>query len=223
MATTPNTRSNSADSGKPKRSQKTKTTVATKSTSKTRAQLHREKEIREKRQRQAKFIKELAARGVVTQSAIAVGIDRVTAYKWRDEEGPEGDKFRQAWLDALDQATDLLEAEAIRRGAIGVEKPLVVGGRLVSKEAITGDPKDADKIATIREYSDNLLATMLKANRPAKFKDKVEVTGHGGGPVKVEHTFQSVDEVNAALAGLDAEYERLCSSKSEREGVPPQS
>lgn len=115
------------------------------------------------------FLKSLATVGNYTVAAEAAGVDRKTAFRWRKED-PE---FEAACFDALEAAADVLEQEARRRAVDGVDEPLTFQG------AIFGH---------VRRYSDGLLTTLLKANRPEKFREKssMELTGAGGGPVKVD-------------------------------------
>lgn len=114
--------------------------------------------------RKAAFLTAFAAGGIVTQAAQAAGVPRRTAYNWYADDGD----FAAAWDDAKEEATDAMEAEALRRGVEGITKPVFQGGR---------------RVGDIREYSDTLLVIMLKANRPAKYRERYEVSGPNGGPI----------------------------------------
>lgn len=85
-------------------------------------------------------------------------MDRMTMYRWRADDL----EFAKAWDAALDIAGDMLEDEAIRRGFDGVLKPVYQGGV---------------KVGSVREYSDGLAALLLKAHKPEKFRDRVELSG----------------------------------------------
>jgi hypothetical protein len=135
-------------------------------------------------QRKQTFLDELARRGIVTDAAIAAGVDRKTPYLWHAKD----EQFAAAWVDALEQATDAMEAEAFRRAVEGIDKPVFQGGR---------------KVGSIREYSDTLLVHMLKANRPSKYRERFELTGANGGPI------QHADVTDAPLEDLLAEAESL--------------
>ena len=78
----------------------------------------------------------------------------------------------------------MLEAEARRRAAIGVDEPVFYKGEVVGH---------------IRKYSDTLLMFLLKAHWPEKFRENVSidqrVSGRDGGPVKTEHVFQPTQEL----------------------------
>lgn len=123
--------------------------------------------------KQALFLEELARSGNVSLAAKFAGLDRNKFYDARAVD-PE---FAQAWSDALDQAADLLEEEARRRGHDGVEEP--VFGR-ISRE-------QDGQIGAIRKYSDTLLIFLLKGCRPDKYRERREISGPGGGPLRVEY------------------------------------
>lgn len=117
------------------------------------------------------FFATLRSTGRVTESAVAAGIDYSHAYKRRKAD-PE---FAERWSQALDAYADVLEAEAHRRAVEGIEKGIWHQGLQVGKE---------------RQFSDSLLALMLKAKRRREYGDtsKVELTGADGGPVQVEES-----------------------------------
>jgi hypothetical protein len=118
-----------------------------------------------KAQQQAKFLATLAETGNVRASSEAAGIDRKTAYEWREQD----ETFKALWKESIENAIDLLEQEAWRRGYEGVDKPIVYKGKVTS---------------TYKEYSDRMLEILLKAHRK-KFREKTEITGEDGGPISV--------------------------------------
>ncbi len=121
--------------------------------------------------KQAKFLTHLAETGQVTKSATLAGWDRVQAYKLK----AANEKFAADWEAALESFADHLEAEATRRAVAGVEKGVWHQGVRVGNE---------------QQYSDSLLALMLKAKRKREYGDasKVELSGPDGGPIKTEET-----------------------------------
>jgi hypothetical protein len=104
-----------------------------------------------------RFLKAFAKSGNITQAAKAARVTRQSVYLHRQADPA----FETAFLDAQEEATDLLELEARRRAETGTLKPVYQQGEEVGK---------------VREFSDTLL---LKANRPDKFKDRAELQ-HGG-------------------------------------------
>ncbi|HWA79455.1 MAG TPA: hypothetical protein VG848_04000 [Acetobacteraceae bacterium] len=110
-----------------------------------------------RKEARARFLKVLAATGNVTLAADAAELPRGSLYHWREHDK----NFAAAWAEAIEAATDALEAEARRRALEGVETAIVQGGRLVRDDE--GNP------LTIRRYSDSLLALLLRAHRPEKY------------------------------------------------------
>ncbi|QDH16793.1 hypothetical protein [Swingsia samuiensis] len=109
--------------------------------------------------RKKKFLDLLSRSGNVSESGRKSGVQRSTLYHWR-----EVDKaFAEDWDDALEVATDVLEAEARRRAVEGYDEPIIYGGKLV-RDPQTGLPVQKKK------YSDGLMTFLLKAHRPARFK-----------------------------------------------------
>jgi hypothetical protein len=80
----------------------------------------------------------------------------------------------EAWDDAVEVGTQRLEDEAIRRATEGWEEPVYQRGELVGH---------------VRRYSDALLMFLLRGRRPEVYgerRQRVEVTGAGGGPIELE-------------------------------------
>ena len=140
------------------------------------------------------FLDTLRGTGNVRLAASNADVARQVAYRARDSSA----KFRAAWDEALEEARELLEAEARRRAAIGVDEPVFYQGQVVGQ---------------IRKYSDNLLMFLLKAHWPEKFRENhaIEHSGPGGGPVKVktEHVFQPTQEAWDEVVRIRTEFERL--------------
>jgi hypothetical protein len=117
------------------------------------------------------FFTKLAETDHVGEALAASGLAHRTAYAWKDGD-PE---FAQRWTDARETYANRLEAEAFRRAVAGTPKGVWHQGVKVGEEL---------------QYSDSLLALMLKAKRKKEYGDasKVELTGADGGPVKVEES-----------------------------------
>ena len=150
------------------------------------------------------FLDTLRGTGNVRLATSNADVARQVAYRARDSSAT----FRADWDEALEEARELLEAEARRRAAIGVDEPVFYKGKVVGH---------------IRKYSDNLLMFLLKAHWPEKFRDNyaVEHSGPSGGPVKVEakteHVFQPTPELWDEVLRERAEYERLRDGDSDEE------
>jgi len=100
----------------------------------------------------AAFLEALQNTGNVSTSCQIAGLPRSCVYDWREADSD----FAAHWVSALKLGCDALEDEAVRRGCEGHLKPVFHQGK---------------EIGTIREYSDTLLIFMLKARRPARFRD----------------------------------------------------
>ena len=112
----------------------------------------------------AKFLKSLSRYGNITKAAKAARVHRSTPYEWKEND----EEFAEAWDVAIEEASDHLEAEAYRRAVTGTLEPVFYQG---------------EKVGTVRRYSDSLLTLLLKSNRPAKFKDRTDITS-GDQPLK---------------------------------------
>ena len=96
---------------------------------------------------------ELIAEGFTTNHAAKeVGISRMSIYRLRDK----SPKFAAKLAAAIESGTDRMEDEMLRRAVDGTQKPVFHQGMICGH---------------IQEYSDTLLIFMLKARRPAKFRD----------------------------------------------------
>lgn len=127
------------------------------------------------------FIAALRKRGIVKDACVAAKVDRSTAYRHRESDTD----FAALWQDALDDAMDDVEAEIHRRGVEGWEEP--VFGSL-------GGAAGSGQIGTIRRYSDGLLQTLAKANRPSKFRDNVSHEHTGATTLRVIYDDKRVSD-----------------------------
>jgi hypothetical protein len=139
---------------------------------------------------QTRFLKEFAVHGIIRHAAAAAKVGRRTVYDWI--EGDETFPARKA--DAHEDAADGLEAEARRRGVSGVDEPVYGSG---------GTGVGTVQVGVIRKFSDRLLELLLKARRPAVFREHHEVTGKGGGPIQIQPVTDS--ELDARIAELERE------------------
>lgn len=112
------------------------------------------------RRQKRHFLDHLSVSANVTAAARVAGVERGTIYGWREADPA----FASAWADALEAATDALEAEARRRAVEGFEEPVMYGGRIVN-DPVTGNP------LMRRRYSDGLMRFLLRAHRPGRFRE----------------------------------------------------
>lgn len=98
------------------------------------------------------FLAALASDGSVKTASLAAGIDRQTAYNHRQKD----EQFAAGWDSAVEEAVEAMEAEAFRRAVKGTEKPVFHQGV---------------ECGRIREFSDTLLIFMIKAGKPAKYRE----------------------------------------------------
>lgn len=121
------------------------------------------------------FLHHLAQHGLRGKAARAAG---TTSTKVR-EVMENCIEFETAVKDAEDEAADILEQEARRRAVEGVEEDVYYQGDVVGQKT---------------NYSDTLLATLLKARRAEVFGDKKQITGANGEPLQITfRTFNDAD------------------------------
>jgi hypothetical protein len=115
------------------------------------------------------FLKAFEAEHLVSEAAKIAGVGRRTVYDRRAKDS----KFARAWAEVEERSTELLEREAYRRAAEGVERPVYSKGELVDH---------------VREYSDQLLMFLLRSRRPDVYREhrRLEHVGPDGGPVEID-------------------------------------
>ena len=77
-------------------------------------------------------------------------------------------EFVRSYQEALEEAADMLEAEAWRRALEGVPHPIVNSGKPVL-DPVTGST------LMVRRYSDTLLMMLLRGSKPDKFSLKAPI------------------------------------------------
>ncbi len=102
---------------------------------------------------QAEFLSHLTESLSVTSAAKATGITRQTVYDWLSKSRAFKIKFNAA----MQTINAYLEDEAIRRAVHGIDKAIFHQGK---------------KVDTVKEYSDTLLAMLLKSHMPDNYKDR---------------------------------------------------
>lgn len=112
-----------------------------------------------------KMAKCLAETGMIRRAAKAAGIPVHRHYRWLKSD-PE---YALAIQEAMEQAADLLEEEAIRRARDGVKEPVYYKGEIVGY---------------VYRYSDGLLKFLLQHLKKKVYGNRIELAGEGGGPVR---------------------------------------
>lgn len=113
------------------------------------------------------FAQVLSETGIVRKACEAIGVTRMTAHNWRTHRA----EFKLLWDNAMKIAVSVLEDEARRRAQEGCEKPVFHQGV---------------QCGSVTEYSDTLAIFLLKAADPAKYRERVSLTGEDGGPIQSE-------------------------------------
>lgn len=108
-----------------------------------------------------KFFDVLSKSGITGTACKASGISRASVYRLL-----KNDKiFAERFDDAKQDAADLLEQTVYKRAVEGV---------VVSREPVFYYGQQVGEKVT-RKYSDTLLIAALKANRPEKWRDSLEI------------------------------------------------
>lgn len=175
------------------------------------------------------FLDALAKLGIVSAAARVAGVDRATAWRWRENDS----EFAKAFDSAMQEAADAIEEEARRRAVDGVNEPVIYQGQptylferdakgelifdtiieevedkpgeklkvKVRKPRYLLDEQGNPRVLTKKSYSDALLALVLKAHKPDRYRERssMELTGADGGPVQITDT-ERVSKINALLA-----------------------
>ncbi len=140
---------------------------------------------------QRRFLNAYVKCGQITKAFEEIGMERTIHYKWlRDP------VYAKAFEDAQMMVGDLLEAEAVRRAVDGVvrEKGVYHQGCRVGTEIIT-------------EYSDSLLALLLKAAKPDTYRERIEIN-------VIDRVRQKATEYGLDPDEAVKEVERLLSIKA---------
>ena len=134
------------------------------------------------------FIKALRRTGNVTLAAQYAGRSRNQAYHVRRH----SEDFAAQWREALEEGSDLLDAEARRRAVTGIDKPVYYKGEVVG---------------SIKKYSDRLLMFLLRAHRPQMFRDGGKVEQPGATDVDVDRDREKriMERLDRMAAALDDE------------------
>lgn len=125
---------------------------------------------------QRAFLDAYAQLGNITAAAKAAGCD---PSRHRND-WVKDPAYLAEFQEAHEQASDLLEAEALRRATRGTARGVYHQGK---------------KIDTVMDYSDSLLIFLLKATRPGKFRESVDINHSGMVGTKLYGKDTPIDKV----------------------------
>lgn len=130
-----------------------------------------------------KFLAHYRTTGNVTSTCNDLKIGRMTVYDWIEKD----ESFAADFNDAREESTDILEAEARRRGLEGVDEPVFHQGKVCG---------------VVRKYSDRLLENQLKANRPEKYRERTQTDLTGTvtgliGTMSADRVAEIIEEATA--------------------------
>jgi hypothetical protein len=124
----------------------------------------------------AVFLAELEKWGVVDHAIHTAGVAPSTAYEARQRDP----KFAAAWDEAEGRIVATMEVVARQRALVGVRVPVIFQGKVVD---------------TIQEVDSGLLKWLLVKKKPEVYGDKLTVTGDKGGPIKIDVTSYSTEQL----------------------------
>lgn len=114
------------------------------------------------------FLDALRRTGTVYHACLEAKIHRSTMY----ERLKKDSAFAADYAAAMEDANDVLEREAFRRGAEGYDEPIVYKGAIMGEHRLpdgtvceAGAPGAVFVPLTVRKYSDRLLSNLLRWRR----------------------------------------------------------
>ncbi|MEO5707480.1 MAG: hypothetical protein ABIT10_11635 [Alteraurantiacibacter sp.] len=152
--------------------------------------------------RQREFIANLAATGIVSEAARAIGASMEALYKLRHKAGAE--EFSAAWDAAVDRGVERLEDGALARAIRGEERMVVSGGQVLGTEI---------------RHNDALVMFFLKHRRAARYGTEVRPGQPLYERIRAEviaqyerDNYQDEEEV---LASLNAKIDAMMAREAE--------
>lgn len=115
------------------------------------------------------FLAAYGESGVLTDAARIAGVSRTTVYEWQEHD----DHFAHEMRQKLEESTELLEREAIRRARDGVvkETPIHHNGKIIYT-------------VVEHKYSDGLMMFMLKGRKPDTYRENLNIETHERVPLE---------------------------------------
>lgn len=114
----------------------------------------------DKKEKDTIFLNALSRSGNVTRAAVEAELDRVHLYRRKRED----EAFAREWDKALAIGIEALEDEAKRRAYDGWDEPVFYQGR---------------SCGSIRKFSDTLMIVLLKAHKPEKYRENINMNVSG--------------------------------------------
>jgi len=156
------------------------------------------------------FLEELPRCHTVSSACDYAHIDRVTAYKWKDQDK----KFSDTWDRAVERTHDIARASIFQRGILGWDEPVVAQGQVVyeyepvldneGKQTYDDKGKPIYKRLqrlTVHKWSDSLASLYAKANLP-EYRDKQTID------VNLQVAEQAEKAKESLLASLGAAIDK---------------
>jgi len=140
--------------------------------------------------RQRAFLAAFRETGSVTVAARAARVSKNAHVKWMKD--PE---YAAEFEKARAEAAQSLEDEAVRRAREGWKEPVFYRGKICGYT---------------HRYSDPLLMFLLRGWQPARYRDRTEISGPEGGPIRIDQKVVAlakvltVDELNELRSRLEA-------------------
>lgn len=106
--------------------------------------------------RKERYLRAIGTAGTLAAGCRAAKVSHNTVYAWRETD----QEFAMRENQARSSFADALEEAAVRRARDGIERPVYQQGQLVGYETV---------------YSDALLWNLLKATRPEKFRERLDM------------------------------------------------
>jgi hypothetical protein len=132
-----------------------------------------------------RFLAAYARLGNASAAAEETGIARKTHTRWLQS----SEQYRKAFDEAEDQATEVLEREALRRAVKGTEEPVYFNGQ---------------QVGTTRRFSDVLLIFLLKSKRPDVYRERYDARLTAN--LNVQSAVKVVHEYHDAPPAIEANY-----------------
>lgn len=117
-------------------------------------------------QKQDFLRKLLSTCGNIAKACRAAKVSRSAIYEHREKNAD----FGKAWDEVLDEVADAAEQELYRRGVKGVLEPVWYKGA---------------KVGNIRKFSDRCLEAYLRAHRPDKYRERIDINNRHSGQLNV--------------------------------------